>query len=184
MKEFKIGLLGPEGVGKPALVNQFIYGHYHENYDDINEDVFRKEVEVDNCRCVLEIVDTAGMDQFPSMRDLYIKNGHGFVLVYSLTNQRTFQEIKNFRDQVLRVKETEKAPFVLVGNNLDKESHREVPTVEGNALARSWNCPFIEASAKNGPNVNEVFAEIVRQINKKPKNKANENAAFESDNEL
>ena len=50
-----------------------------------------QEIEVDNCPCVLEILDTAGTEQFASMRDLYIKNGQGFVVVYSLTNHQTFQ---------------------------------------------------------------------------------------------
>merc|ERR1719495_1964853 len=120
MKEFKVVVLGSGGVGKSALTVQFVSGHFMEKYDPTIEDFFRKEIEVDNCPCVLEILDTAGMDQFPSMRDLYIRNGHGFVLVYSSTNQKTFQEIKHFRDQVLRAKETEKAPLVLVGNNLDR----------------------------------------------------------------
>ncbi|KAL1376612.1 hypothetical protein pipiens_016801, partial [Culex pipiens pipiens] len=47
--------------------------------------------QVDNSPCVLEILDTAGTEQFASMRDLYIKNGHGFIVMYSLTNHQTFQ---------------------------------------------------------------------------------------------
>lgn len=48
-------------------------------------------MQVDNSPCVLEILDTAGTEQFASMRDLYIKNGHGFIVMYSLTNHQTFQ---------------------------------------------------------------------------------------------
>ena len=57
---------------------------------------------------------------------------------------------------------------------VDMETHREVPTVEGMALAQFWNCPFVEASAKNRTNVNEVFAEIVREMNMKPEQKDRE----------
>lgn len=53
---------------------------------------------------MLEILDTAGTEQFASMRDLYIKNGQGFVVVYSITSQQTFHDIKTMREQIVRVK--------------------------------------------------------------------------------
>jgi len=171
MKEFKVVVLGSGGVGKSALTVQFVSGHFMEKYDPTIEDFYRKEIEVDSCPCVLEILDTAGTEQFASMRDLYIKNGQGFVVVYSLTNHQTFQDIKPMRDQIVRVKGTERVPILLVGNKIDLESQREVPTVEGMALAQIWGCPFVEASAKNKMNVNEVFAEIVREMNMKPDHK-------------
>ena len=133
-----------------------------------------QEIEVDNMPCVLEILDTAGTEQFASMRDLYIKNGQGFVVVYSVTNHQTFLDIKTMRDQIVRVKGSERVPVLLVGNKVDLESQREVPTVEGMALAQIWGCPFVESSAKNKRNVNEVFAETVREMNIKQDNKDRE----------
>ena len=94
--------------------------------------------------------------------------------MYSLTNHQTFQDIKPMRDQIVRVKGTERVPILLVGNKIDLEGQREVPTVEGMALAQIWGCPFVEASAKNRMNVNEVFAEIVREMNMKPETKDRE----------
>lgn len=95
MREFKVVVLGSGGVGKSALTVQFVSGCFMEKYDPTIEDFYRKEIEVDNSPCVLEILDTAGTEQFASMRDLYIKNGQGFVVVYSLTNHQTFQ-VQNF----------------------------------------------------------------------------------------
>lgn len=158
-------VLGSGGVGKSALTVQFVSGHFMEKYDPTIEDFYRKEIEVDHCPCVLEILDTAGTEQFASMRDLYIKNGQGFVVCYSLTNHQTFQDIKTMKDQIVRVKGTDKVPILLVANKVDLEPQREVPTVEGMALAQIWNCSFIESSAKSKTNVNEVFAEIVREMN-------------------
>ena len=86
---------------------------------------------MDNTPCVLEILDTAGTEQFASMRDLYIKNGQGFVVCYSLTNHQTFQDIKTMKDQIVRVKGSDKVPILLVANKVDLENQREVPTVEG-----------------------------------------------------
>ena len=65
------------------------------------------------------------------MRDLYIKNGQGFVVCYSLTNHQTFQDIKTMKDQIVRVKGSDKVPILLVANKVDLENQREVPTVEG-----------------------------------------------------
>lgn len=145
-----------------------------EKYDPTIEDFYRKEIEVDSCPCVLEILDTAGTEQFASMRDLYIKNGQGFIVTYSLTNHQTFQDIKTMKDQIVRVKGTDKVPILLVGNKCDLKHQREVPTVEGMALAQLWGCAFVESSAKDRTNVNEVFAEIVREMNLKNNSKDRE----------
>lgn len=93
MKEYKVVVLGSGGVGKSALTVQFVTGTFIEKYDPTIEDFYRKEIEVDSSPSVLEILDTAGTEQFASMRDLYIKNGQGFILVYSLVNQQSFQVV-------------------------------------------------------------------------------------------
>ena len=86
-----------------------------EKYDPTIEDFYRKEIEVDNCPSVLEILDTAGTEQFASMRDLYIKNGQGFVVCYSITNHQTFQDIKTMKEQIVRVKGTDRVSFLASG---------------------------------------------------------------------
>lgn len=88
-------------------------------------------LQVDNSPCVLEILDTAGTEQFASMRDLYIKNGHGFIVMYSLTNHQTFQDITTMRNVISRVKGSQPVPILLVANKLDLECQREVSTEEG-----------------------------------------------------
>ncbi|KAL6031429.1 hypothetical protein STEG23_010101, partial [Scotinomys teguina] len=165
MREYKVVVLGSGGVGKSALTVQFVTGTFIEKYDPTIEDFYRKEIEVDSSPSVLEILDTAGTEQFASMRDLYIKNGQGFILVYSLVNQQSFQDIKPMRDQIVRVKRYEKVPLILVGNKVDLEPEREVMSSEGRALAQEWGCPFMETSAKSKSMVDELFAEIVRQMN-------------------
>ncbi|XP_014668215.1 PREDICTED: ras-related protein Rap-2c-like [Priapulus caudatus] len=169
MREFKVVVLGSGGVGKSALTVKFVSGSFMEKYDPTIEDFYRKEIEVDSAPCVLEILDTAGTEQFASMRDLYIKNGQGFIVVYSITNHQTFQDIKMMRDQIIRVKTVDHVPIVLVGNKSDLPHQREVTPEEGAALASYWGgCPFLEASAKSTHNVNELFAEIVREMNYNP----------------
>lgn len=168
MREYKVVVLGSGGVGKSALTVKFVSGTFMEKYDPTIEDFYRKEIEVDSAPSVLEILDTAGTEQFASMRDLYIKNGQGFVIVYSITSLQTFQDIKAMKEQIIRVKGIENIPMILVGNKADLEHQREVPSKEGATLAQLWGCPFLETSAKNTQNVNEVFIEIVREMNTSP----------------
>jgi GTPase SAR1 family protein len=102
------------------------------------------------------------------MRDLYIKNGQGFIIVYSLTSRQSFQDIKLIREQIIRVKGTEMVPIVLAANKCDvSDNQREVATIEGFQLANEWSIPYIETTAKNSHIVNSLFTEIVKEMNVK-----------------
>lgn len=172
MREYKLVVLGSGGVGKSALTVQFVQGIFVEKYDPTIEDSYRKQVEVDANQCMLEILDTAGTEQFTAMRDLYMKNGQGFVLVYSITAQSTFNDLMDLREQILRVKDTDDVPMVLVGNKSDLEEERVVGKDQGHSLSKQFNCSFLESSAKLKVNVNEIFFDLVRQINRRtPTNK-------------
>ena len=96
-------------------------------------------------------------EQFTAMRDLYMKNGQGFVLVYSITAQSTFNDLQDLREQILRVKDTDDVPMVLVGNKCDLEDERVVGKDQGLNLARQFNnCSFMETSAKAKIGVKDV----------------------------
>ena len=114
---------------------------------------------------MLEILDTAGTEQFTAMRDLYMKNGQGFVLVYSITATSTFIDLDDLREQILRVKDADSIPMVLVGNKSDLEDERAVTKDQGSEKAKKWGCSLLESSAKSKVNVNEIFYDLVRQIN-------------------
>ncbi|KRX24104.1 Ras-related protein Rap-1, partial [Trichinella nelsoni] len=116
---------------------------------------------------ILMTVRVIVKEQFTAMRDLYMKNGQGFVLVYSITAQSTFNDLIDLRDQILRVKDTDDVPMILVGNKCDLEDERVVGKDQGQNLARQFNCAFLETSAKAKVNVNEVFYDLVRQINRR-----------------
>lgn len=116
---------------------------------------------------MLEILDTAGTEQFTAMRDLYMKNGQGFLLVFSITSTVTLNDLHDLRDQILRVKDGENVPMVLVGNKCDLEDERMVSREQGMELSQQWGGkPFYETSARFKINVDEVFYDLVRQINR------------------
>jgi GTPase KRas protein len=86
-------------------------------------------------------------------------------MVYDITHGASFEEIDGFRKQMLRAKDVDWCPAVLVGNKCDLESERQVSNAEGSAKATDeLVCPFIETSAKQRKNVDEAFATLVRTI--------------------
>uniref|UniRef100_A0A8I5ZWF1 Ras-related protein Rap-1b n=1 Tax=Rattus norvegicus TaxID=10116 RepID=A0A8I5ZWF1_RAT len=149
VREYKLVVLG-SGVGSDCTVQ----GIFVEKYDPMIEDSYRKQVEGDAQQCMLEILDTAGTEQFTAMRDLYMKNRQGFVLVYSITAQSTFNDLQDLREKILWVKDTDNVPEILLGNKCDLEGESVVGKEQ-------------ESSAKSKINVNEIFYDLVWQINRK-----------------
>lgn len=123
-------------------------------------------VEIDGETCMLDILDTAGQEEYSAMRDQYIRTGLGFLIVYSVASRSSFEAVTNFRDQVLRVKDEDHYPMIILGNKCDLENEREVPVAEGRELAKQLGSPFLETSAKARINVEEAFYEVVREIRK------------------
>ncbi len=98
------------------------------------------------------------------MREQYMRTGEGFLLVYSITSRSSFEEIVQFHRQILRAKDIDRFPGIIVGNKSDLEAERQVSTMDGEQLSKALGCPFIETSAKQRINVEEGFYGLVRQI--------------------
>jgi len=163
--EYNIVVLGAGGVGKSCITTQFVQNIWIEAYDPTIEDSYRKIVEVDGKSCILEILDTAGTEQFLSMREIYMKTGHGFLLVYSITNMNSLSVLADLRDQILRIKDADSTPMVLAGNKADLEEERVVSRNRAMHMARKWgNIPLYETSAKRKIGVQEVFVDLTRQM--------------------
>jgi GTPase KRas len=110
-------------------------------------------------------LDTAGQEDYPAVRDGYLKHGDGFLLVFDITNRETFDSIKTHRENVLRVKgDDHNLPILLVGNKSDLTSNRKVSTQEATSLANDWNIKYVETSAKTRDNVDKAFSEIFVKI--------------------
>ncbi|KAK5581448.1 hypothetical protein RB653_001481 [Dictyostelium firmibasis] len=166
MFNFKLVLVGPGGVGKSCLTIQFIAQKFVDEYDPTLEDSYRKQTTVDGEECLLDIYDTAGQEDFSAVRDQYMRTGEGFLCVYSITYLQSFKEIHRLHNHLLKVKDLDSVPFVLVGNKCDLNEYREVSTAEGEELAKKLNCKFLETSAKERINVSESFYELVREVKK------------------
>ncbi|XP_028409181.1 ras-like protein RAS2 [Dendronephthya gigantea] len=165
-RQYKLVVVGGGGVGKSALTIQFIQSHFVSDYDPTIEDSYRKQCVIDERVAHLDILDTAGQEEFSAMREQYMRSGEGFLLVFSLTDRASFDEINKFYNQILRVKDRSEFPMIIVGNKSDLERERVVSAQEGNELGRQLKIPYIEASAKTRTNVDAAFHDLVRAIRK------------------
>ncbi|KAF0987776.1 hypothetical protein HZS_6465 [Henneguya salminicola] len=125
MEEIKLVVLGSGGVGKSALTVQFVQNIFIAEYDPTIEDSYRTKVDISGSTYSVEILDTAGTEQFMAMRDLYIRNGQGFVCVYDITSKASFDELAKIHDNILLEKELN-VPIIIVGNKCDLENERVV----------------------------------------------------------
>ncbi|KAI8144218.1 ras-like protein 1 [Fennellomyces sp. T-0311] len=164
VREYKLVMVGGGGVGKSALTIQFIQSHFVDEYDPTIEDSYRKQCVIDSETALLDVLDTAGQEEYSAMREQYMRNGEGFLLVYSITSRMSFEEITTFYQQICRVKDRDYFPMVLVANKSDLEADRQVSSQEGRDLARQFGCQFMETSAKQRIHVDDAFFQVVRDI--------------------
>lgn len=163
MTEYKIVVVGAGGVGKSALTIQLIQNHFVDEYDPTIEDSYRKQVVIDGETCLLDILDTAGQEEYSAMRDQYMRTGEGFLLVFAVNNAKSFEDIAMYREQIRRVKDSDDVPMVLVGNKCDLQMR----SVDQNTVletAQNYNIPTIETSAKTRMGVDDAFYTLVREI--------------------
>jgi len=165
MREFNAVVLGAGGVGKSALTVRFMRNEFLESYDPTIQEEYRKTVMVDGESTWLEVLDTAGAEQFTALNELYITAGRGFILVFSLTLEASLREVTNLRQQILRIKgENSRVTMVLVGTKLDLTNEREVSPSHIEEISARWKIPVYETSAKRDWDVNEAFQDLVRQM--------------------
>ncbi|XP_074872394.1 GTPase KRas-like isoform X1 [Carettochelys insculpta] len=165
MTEYKLVVVGAGGVGKSALTIQLIQNHFVDEYDPTIEDSYRKQVVIDGETCLLDILDTAGQEEYSAMRDQYMRTGEGFLCVFAINNTKSFEDVHHYREQISRVKDSDDVPMVLVGNKCDLPS-RTVDTKQAQELAKNYGIPFIETSAKTRQGVEDAFYTLVREIRK------------------
>jgi len=163
MDQWRIAVVGEGGVGKTSLSVQFTLNSFIEIYDPTIEDIYRKQMIVDNRMCFVEVINIIGQEEYATLRDQWVREVQGFLLVYSITSRASFDLLENFRQSMLPAKREEPV-FTLVGNKCDMVNEREVSREEGAALARKFGCEFFETSAKTAQNVERVFTNLVRTL--------------------
>ena len=173
----KIAVLGQSMVGKSALTFRFINNKFPTEHDTTIEDSYSIPAKIDDIQCQLEILDTAGQDDYQTMLDTWINSADGFILVYSIDNKESFESTKTRYDKIMKLKEGQKVFIIIVGNKCDLEEKRQVSKEEVANYCKESKIDFLEASALNTINVKESFLGVARgllQINFTEKYKKND----------
>lgn len=102
------------------------WSHSTDTSGYFQTDSYRQQCNIDEETALLDVLDTAGQEEYSAMREQYMRTGEGFLLVYSITSRQSFDEIMTFQQQILRVKDKDYFPMIVVGNKCDLESEREV----------------------------------------------------------
>uniref|UniRef100_A0A5S6QU18 Bestrophin homolog n=1 Tax=Trichuris muris TaxID=70415 RepID=A0A5S6QU18_TRIMR len=161
----KVIMVGSGGVGKSALTLQFMYDEFVEEYEPTKADSYRKRLVLDGVECQIDILDTAGQEDYSAIRDNYYRSGEGFLCVFSITDLESFDATAEFREQILRVKNSDQTiPILLVGNKSDLSAERRVTLEQAQQRAAGWNVNYVETSAKTRFNVDKVFYDLMREI--------------------
>ena len=160
---YRVLVMGGSRVGKTAIISQFLYDQFQPKYKATVEEMYRGEFEVGNVKLSLDIEDTSGTFayDFPAMVDVSIASVDAVILVFSVEDSESFEQVAFLRDMVMKSRGPD-MPMVVVGNKTDME--RKVVKVETEALVQcDWENGYIECSAKLNENIENIFKELLNQ---------------------
>ena len=160
--EYRLVVMGSSGSGKTAIVSQFLYDTFNDEYTKTVDDMYHGEFDVAGCELTLNIQDTGGdyVDDFPAMVGLSLSSADAVLLVFSVADVKSFENVSRLRE--LAISKNAKMPIVVVGNQTDLP--REVQRGEAEAMVMfEWENGYIECSAKENTGIIEVFQEILHQ---------------------
>ena len=162
----RITLLGNYEVGKTTLRNAFLNNDYCENtLSTVGINKVDTKFNLDNGKEIKLIIwDTAGQERFHSIAISSVKNSQGIILVFDITNRKSFEDLNMWIDDINNA--TDKVSIILFGNKCDLQN-RKISKEEAEKFAKKNNIPYIETSAKLKLNINEAFSIVVNDAYKK-----------------
>ncbi|CAH1983672.1 unnamed protein product [Acanthoscelides obtectus] len=168
---FKLLLIGDSGVGKTCVLFRFSEDAFNTTFiSTIGIDFKIRTIDLDGKKIKLQIWDTAGQERFRTITTAYYRGAMGIMLVYDITNEKSFENIKNW---IRNIEENASADVekMLLGNKCELEDKRQVSKERGEQLAIEYGIKFIETSAKNSIRVEDAFFTLARDIKAKMEKK-------------
>ncbi len=160
----KLLMLGDSGVGKSCLMLRFSDGKFPiDIIGTAGIDCKERVVETKGVAVRLQIWDTAGQERYTTITESYYKKAVGIALVYDVTDENSFSNVHKWMTSI-KEKGSTNVEIVLVGNKTDLKYERKVSRETAEALADAYKIPFVEASAKDGSNVDRAFEVLTRNV--------------------
>jgi len=162
--QIKLLMIGDSGVGKTCLLLRYANDSFSPTFiTTIGIDFKIKNIDIDGTKIKLQIWDTAGQERFRTITTSYFRGAQGILLVYDVTDRRSFESIRNWISQIQQHADIH-VNKILVGNKCDMLDEKVVSTEEGEKLANEFGIQFFECSAKNDINVDDSFINIGRSV--------------------
>ena len=162
---YKILLLGDSTVGKTCFLLRYTDDTFLDlHMATIGLDYRLKTMVLDDQKIVkVQLWDTAGQDKFRAITRNYYKGARGIILIYDITNIKSYDNIKKWINEI-KEEISEKVTIILIGNKIDNEKERKISKEQGEQLAKDYNVPFFETSAKTGQGINESVLFLIKKI--------------------
>jgi Ras family protein len=164
----KIVLLGARDSGKSSVALRFAENRFGLVYDPTIENSLRAQISFSGVTFVCDLLDTAGQDEYSTFSGQSLLRSHGFCLVFSITSIQTFIAVQKIHERVTDNTGLFSMPMVLVGAKCDDETRRQVSKAQAETLAASWNCSYVECSAKSNYGIDEIFVTLLVEMEKGP----------------
>jgi len=171
----KVVIIGMASVGKTSFLLKYMYDYFEKEYDPTLEDLYKIKKEVDGEKYFLQIMDTAGQEEFRNMAHAHIREADALIVCYSIADRTSFEHLKILNDEIKQIREddADHLAVVIVGTKVDlaNKGRREISTVEGQRVSEEWGCQFLETSSIKGTNIEEAFLTTIRYVNIKRQEK-------------
>lgn len=164
---YKLVMIGDSGVGKSCLLDKFLNDSSTNNFiSTIGVDIRTRETVINNKKVKVQVWDTGGQQRYRPILASCYRGALGVIIVFDVTNKMSFNNIKQWIDEVDEFATESNLPRILVGNKADLTDRREVEFETAEEFARQNSIPYIETSVIGKSNIKEAFLELVRRKGK------------------
>lgn len=168
-REVKCVVLGDTGVGKSSLVLKFVSGNFKPYSEStIGASFQSKYVVVKGQSLKYQIWDTAGQEKYHSLAPMYYRGAAAAIVVYDITRANTLKTLRNWVDE-LKAQGPKDIAIAVAGNKADMKEQREVETNTAKEYADEIGALFLETSAKESTNVDELFLKLSERLPPPPR---------------
>ena len=166
--KFKVLFIGDMGVGKSCLFNRFLNPAYNIGMSTmtLSVEIDRLSLKYGSKFVDLEVVDTAGQEQYFAIQAMYFRRVHGIFIVCDVTNRVSFQHVSRWLEMVQKYCTEDNVFIILIGNKIDQVADRRVSSEEGLSIAESHGLSFVEASALKEESIEEMLLRMIQLLTK------------------